>query len=130
MRHRSKKTILGRGYSSRKALFKSLLKSFFEHEQIRTTQAKAKAIKPLVERLITTGRNGTLSNRRKILASIGSPKLAQKIISEISPRYKDIKGGYTRIIKIGNRKGDNAPEVFLSLIKKKSDEKQTAKKTK
>lgn len=116
MRHRRKKKILGRGKSHRKMLIKNLLKSFFIHEKIETTETKAKLIKPLVEKVITIGKKDNLQSRRKIIQKIGNNYIANKILKEISPRYKERSGGYTRIIKLGKRQGDNANVVQLTLV--------------
>ncbi len=116
MRHRKKQTTLGRGANHRRALMRNLARSFFLSGKITTTEAKAKAIKPTIEKLITIGKKDTLQNRRKIIQVTGSNNIANKIIKEVSPRYKERNGGYTRIIKIGNRAGDNAKQVYLQLI--------------
>ena len=116
MRHRKKVTTLGRGANHRRALMRNLARAFFINGSIMTTEAKAKAIKPTVEKLITMARQDTLHSRRKIIQAVGSNAIAEKIIKEISPRYKERAGGYTRIVKIGTRAGDNAKKVYLELI--------------
>ncbi len=116
MRHRNTKKILGRDKAHRRSLKRNFERSFFTYEKIRTTEAKAKAMKPLIEKLITIGKTDSLKARRDIIKKVGLNTIATKIIKDISPRYKDRKGGYTRIIKIGTRSGDNAPEVYLMLV--------------
>ncbi|XOU94870.1 MAG: 50S ribosomal protein L17 [Candidatus Kerfeldbacteria bacterium] len=116
MRHRSTKKRMGRKANHRKMLIRNLAKSFFTYEKIETTVAKAKFMKPYVEKIITTGKKDTLTSRRLILKKLGTNKLAEKILKDISPRYADKKGGYTRITKIGVRKGDGAETVYLTLV--------------
>jgi len=116
MRHRKKKKILSRDKSHRTMLIKNLAKSFFVHEKIKTTEAKAKLVKPVVEKLITIGKQNNLLARRKIIQKINSNQIANKILKDIAPRYHDRSGGYTRIIKIGPRLGDGANTVYLTLV--------------
>lgn len=116
MRHRKKKKIISRGTSHRKMLIRNLAKSFFENKKVATTEAKAKLLKPFVEKLITIGKVNNLQSRRKIIQQISSNNLASKIINDIAPNYKERSGGYTRIIKLGPRQGDKAPVVHLVLI--------------
>ena len=115
-----KKKKQGRKFSrekdQRKALKKSLARSLFIHEKIKTTEAKAKEISPFVERLITKARKGDLASRR-ILLKYFSKTLSKKIIEQTAPRYKDRKGGYTRIIKLGPRKSDGAKMAYIELVK-------------
>jgi large subunit ribosomal protein L17 len=116
MRHRKKKVTLDRPSGQRKALLKNLVKSFVVHGKIRTTEAKAKATRSIVERLITIGKVPTLASRRLLIQRTGSAAVAEKIIKSISPRCKDRKGGYTRTVKLGARHGDGAHEVLLTLV--------------
>lgn len=116
MRHNKSKKTLGRPANHRRMLKKNLALSFFEHEKIETTTAKAKYIKPIIEKIITVGKKDNLTSRRYIIKKIGSNKIATKILKEISPKYKERKGGYTRIAKIGVRKGDGAETVYLTLV--------------
>lgn len=116
MRHRNTKKILGRGKAHRRSLTRNFVSSFFIHEKVRTTEARAKAMKPVIEKLITTGKTDTLKARRDIIKKVSTNLIATKIIKDIAPRYKERKGGYTRIIKIGPRSGDGAPEVYLTLV--------------
>ena len=116
MRHKISTKILGRPGNHRRMLTKNLALSFFQYGQIQTTITKAKYIKPIVEKLITAGKKDDLTTRRYIIKKIGSNKIATKILKEISPKYKDRKGGYTRITKLGKRKGDGAEEAILNLV--------------
>jgi large subunit ribosomal protein L17 len=116
MRHQKHKKVLGRDKAQRRGLVKSLLLSFFTHENIETTEVKAKMIKSEIEKIITLSKKGNLASRRLIIGKIGSPAIADKIITKLAPQYKDRPGGYTRIIKIGQRQGDNARVVYLKLV--------------
>lgn len=117
MRHNKKGRSLGRKTGPRKALLRSLATSFVLYEKIKTTESKAKEIKPIVEKLITIGKENTLHNRRKLLQYLYTENAVKKVIEDIGPRYKERPGGYTRIVKIGPRKGDGAQIVQLELIK-------------
>jgi large subunit ribosomal protein L17 len=116
MRHRVAGKKLGRSSAHRKALFRNLVTELFRHEQIRTTEAKAKAIRPQAERLITLARRGDLHSRRLAARDVQDPEVLQKLFDEIAERYDDREGGYTRIYKLGPRKGDAAPVVLISLV--------------
>jgi large subunit ribosomal protein L17 len=116
MRHASKGKKLGRDSAHRKALYANLACSLIEHGRIKTTQAKAKAVKPYAEKMITLGRRGDLHARRQALASLRSQEVVHKLFSEIAGRMAERPGGYTRIIKIGHRPGDAAEMVFLELV--------------
>lgn len=105
MRHGDKNRKFGRVRSQRRALLKSLIRSLVLHEGIDTTEAKAKEIRPHVEKLITLARRGTIASMRLVEART-SPEISRKLVKEIAPRYKDRKGGYTRIIKLPRRKQD------------------------
>ncbi len=107
---------LGRDSSARKALFRSLLTSFFNHGRIETTEAKAKEIRGLAEKMITLGKRGDLHARRQVLAYILDEDVVRKLFSDIAPKYADRPGGYTRIVKTGFRKGDNAPLAIIELV--------------
>ena len=110
---------LGRDSSARKALFKSILTSFFKHERIETTEAKAKEISGLAEQLITLAKRGDLAARRQAIAQLADEDVVRKLFSEIV-EYASVKnrqGGYTRIMKLGVRRGDAAPMVILELVK-------------
>lgn len=116
MRHRKKGRTLGRKRDAKKALLRSLATNFLLYEKITTTESKAKEIKPIVEKLITAGKDNSLHSRRKLLAYLYTENAAKKVIEDISPRYKDRNGGYTRITKMGPRKGDGAPMAVLELV--------------
>ena len=116
MRHAFKGKKLGRDSAHRKALYANLACSLIEHGRIKTTQAKAKAVKPYAEKMITLGRRGDLHARRQALASLRSQDVVHKLFSEIAGRMAERPGGYTRIIKIGHRQGDAAEMVYLELV--------------
>lgn len=117
MRHAKKRNKLGRDSAHRKALLSNLSKEIIEHERIKTSQAKAKAAKPEIEKLITLGKRGDLHARRQALSALHQDKFAvHKLFEEIAPRYVDREGGYTRIVKIGPRKSDSTEMVFLELV--------------
>lgn len=117
MRHRNAGTVLDRKAAPRQALLRGLAQSIVLYEKIQTTQAKAKAVKPIVERLITKGKSDTLAARRNLLSFFGQRELpVKKILEVLSPRYKTRAGGYTRISKIGTRKGDGAETVQIEFV--------------
>jgi large subunit ribosomal protein L17 len=116
MRKLNKGRKLSRKKGPRKQLFRSLANSFFLHERIKTTEAKAKELRPLVEKMITRAKTSTVANKR-ILARDLTPKMTKKVFDEIAPKYSDKKGGYTRIIKLGPRISDGAKIVIFELIK-------------
>src|SRR2546421_8160109 len=117
MRHQRQRYQLSRSASHRKALLMNLCKEVIAHERIRTTEAKAKAIKPEVEKLITLAKRGDLHARRQALAALGQDKFTvHKLFDEIAPRYEGRPGGYTRILKLGPRRSDSTEMVFLELV--------------
>lgn len=117
MRHRKKKKILGRKKGPRKALLVSLANSLVQKGRITTTEAKAKALRPMVEKLVTLARKNTLGSRRLILKRLNNDEGSAKILLEkIGPKYKDRKGGYLRIIRAGRRKGDNAEMAIIEFV--------------
>ena len=117
MRHQRNRHKLSRDSAHRKALLANLSKELIEHERIETTVAKAKAVKPEVEKLITLARRGDLHARRQALAALGQDKfIVYKLFEEIAPRYAERPGGYTRILKLGPRKSDSTEMVFLELV--------------
>jgi large subunit ribosomal protein L17 len=107
---------LGRDASHRKALYANLACSLIEHGRIRTTEAKAKAVKPYAEKIITLARRGDLHARRQALAELRSQEIVHQLFADVAPRMADRPGGYTRIIKIGPRYGDAAEMVYLELV--------------
>ena len=116
MRHKIAHRKLNRTTSHRKALLMNLSNSLIKHEQITTTLSKAKELRPFVEKIITLGKKGDLVSRRKAIAILQDQKNTKKIFDVISERYKERSGGYTRIIKVGNRFGDNAPTAIIELV--------------
>src|SRR5208283_3701471 len=113
MRHQKHTRKLGRTSQHRDALLANLVASLINHKRVKTTLAKAKAARPLAEKLVTLGKSGTLHDRRLAVAKIGQRDAVSKLFAEISPGFKDRKGGYTRIIKLGPRASDAAPIAFL-----------------
>jgi large subunit ribosomal protein L17 len=117
MRHQKDRGKLSRSASHRKALFMNLAREVIDHERIQTTEAKAKAVKPEVERLITLAKRGDLHARRQALSALGQDKfVVYKLFEEIAPRYAERPGGYTRILKLGPRKSDATEMVYLELV--------------
>ena len=116
MRHRRSGRKLGRDSSHRKALYANLTSALIEHGRIKTTQAKAKAVKPFAEQMITLGKRGDLHARRLALAELRSQDVVHKPFADVAPLFKDRPGGYTRIVRIGTRPGDAAEMVYLELV--------------
>ncbi len=117
MRHGKKRNKLSRTSAHREALLTNLSKQLIEHERIKTSQAKAKAVKPEVEQLITLAKRGDLHARRQALSSLHNDKfIVHKLFDEVAPRYVDRPGGYTRIIKLGPRRSDSTEMVYLELV--------------
>jgi large subunit ribosomal protein L17 len=117
MRHQKTRNKLSRDSAHRKALLMNLSKELIEHERIKTTQAKAKAVKPEIEKLITLAKRGDLHARRQALSTLAQDKFAvHKLFSEVAPRYADRPGGYTRILKLGPRRSDSTEMVFIELV--------------
>ncbi len=116
MRHRKVGRQLGRNSSHRKAMFRNMACSLFEHEVIKTTLPKAKELKRVAEPLITLAKNDSVANRRLAFARTGSKETVGKLFAELGPRYIERPGGYTRILKCGFRSGDTAPMAFVELV--------------
>jgi large subunit ribosomal protein L17 len=117
MRHAKQRNKLSRDSAHRRALLRNLSRDVIQHERITTSQAKAKAVKPKVEKLITLGKRGDLHARRQALSELGQDKfLVHKLFEEVAPRYSDRDGGYTRIVKLGPRRSDSTEMVFLELV--------------
>ncbi len=116
MRHQRAGRKLGRTYSHRKALLANLAASLLEHKSITTTTAKAKEARGVVERLITFAKKGDLAARRQVLRVIRNKDLVKELFEDIAPKYADRPGGYTRVIKLGRRSGDNAPMAIFELV--------------
>jgi large subunit ribosomal protein L17 len=117
MRHNKQRHKLSRDSAHRKALLMNLSKEVIDHERIETTTAKAKAVKPQIEKLITLAKRGDLHARRQALSALGQDKfMVYKLFEEIAPRYAERSGGYTRILKLGPRKSDASEMALLELV--------------
>jgi large subunit ribosomal protein L17 len=116
MRHQKNTRKLGRTSQHRDAMLANLVASLIQHKRVKTTLAKAKAARPLAEKLVNLGKGGTLHDRRLAVAKIGQRDLVSKLFKEIAPSFKDRKGGYTRIIKLGPRQSDSAPVALLEWV--------------
>lgn len=131
MRHKVAGKKLGRDIKRRKALFKNLIAALISHEKIKTTEAKAKTIRSLVDKLVTKAKEGSLYARRQVLAFLPQRRVVKKLFEEIAPRFKKRQGGFTQIIKTNRRRGDNAPIVIMQWteeelkIKKKNEQDKT-----
>ena len=111
---------LGGSSSHQKALLANLASSLFEHGRIKTTEPKARALRPYAEKLITHAKKGTLHNRREVMKKIRDKDVVHALFAEIGPFFADREGGYTRIIKVEARKGDNAPMAVIELVREKT----------
>ncbi|WP_448851563.1 50S ribosomal protein L17 [Corynebacterium sp. 335C] len=107
---------LGGSPSHQRKILANLAKQLFEHGQIKTTDTKAKLLRPYAEKLITKAKRGTLADRRNIAKQLNDNYIVQLLVDEIGPKFENRDGGYTRIIKLGNRKGDNAPISLIALV--------------
>ena len=107
---------LGGSASHQKAILSNLAKSLIEHERLETTQVRAKAVQPLVDKLVGFAKRGDLHARRQALAIIGDRDVVHKLFDEIGPRYSDREGGYSRVVKTGPRKGDAAPMAIIEFV--------------
>lgn len=116
MRHQKAGRKLGRSGGHRKALYRNLIANLFRHERIKTTEAKAKAIRPLAEKLITLAKRGNLHSRRLAASRLSNPEMVKKLFDDLAPRYRDRFGGYTRMYKLGPRQGDGASMVLIELV--------------
>ena len=116
MRHARSGKKLGRDSAHRKALYSNLAGALIEHGRIETTDAKARAVKPFAEKLITLGKRGDLHARRQALAALRSNDVVHRLFADVAPRFSDRPGGYTRIVKLGPRQGDAAEMVYLELV--------------
>ena len=113
---------LGSGPSHQRLLLGGLAAALFEHEKVRTTEAKAKALRPVAERLITFAKRGDVAARRKVLQTIPDRDVVHRLFAEIAPRMAERDGGYTRILKLGPRKGDGAPMAVIELVDRTIEE--------
>lgn len=118
MRHRKKGRQLSRTRSHKRAMLRNMATSLFRHERIRTTEAKAKELRPFAERLITLARRGDLPARRRARREIADRDVLEKLFDEIAPRFVDRPGGYTRVLKLGARKGDGAELALIELTER------------
>ena len=116
MRHRKDHRKLGRTSSHRRAMLRNMVTSLLDHEEIRTTDAKAKEVRRVAERMITLGKRGSLHARRLALRTLRSKEVAAKVFDTLADRYRERAGGYTRVLKIGRRVGDAAPISIVQLI--------------
>ena len=116
MRHQKKTIKLGRTAEHRKALLANQVCSLIEHQRIKTTLAKAKAVRPLAERMVTLGKNGSIHARRTALAALRQKNAVKKLFDDIAPRSAERNGGYTRIVKLGQRKSDSASMAFIEWV--------------
>jgi len=134
MRHQKKTVKLGRTAAHRKALLANQVCSLIEHQRIKTTLAKAKAVRPLAERMVTLGKNGSVHARRTALATLRQKNAVKKLFDDVAPRSAERNGGYTRIVKLGQRKSDSAPMAFIEwvdagkVVEEKPAEKKKAKR--
>ena len=116
MKHNIKNKKLNKTSSHRKAMFMNLSNALIKHEQITTTLAKAKELRRFVEKIVTLGKKGDLLSRRKAISILQDQKMSKKVFDVLADRYKNRSGGYTRIIKLGNRFGDNAPTAVIEFV--------------
>jgi large subunit ribosomal protein L17 len=136
MRHQKKRIKLGRKAEHRKVLLANQVCSLIEHQRIKTTLAKAKVVRPLAERMVTLGKNGSIHARRTALATLRQKNAVKKLFDDIAPRSAERNGGYTRIVKLGQRKSDSAPMAFIEwvdmaeLVEEKPAEEKAKKKAK
>jgi len=134
MRHQKKTIKLGRTADHRKALLANQVCSLIEHQRIKTTLAKAKAVRPLAERMVTLGKNGSIHARRTAFATLRQKNAVKKLFEDIAPRSAERNGGYTRIVKLGQRKSDSAQMAFIEwvdmaeVVEEKPAEQKKAKK--
>ena len=121
MKHRIKGKKLNRSSSHRKALFKNMAQAVIKHEQIITTLPKAKTIKPLIDKLITLGKKGSLHARRQAFSQLRDNKMVSKLFGDLATRYADRQGGYSRVLKAGYRYGDAAAMAVIELVDRNED---------
>lgn len=116
MRHRKKIKHLDRDFQARKALLKSLASSLILYEKIKTTEAKAKVLRPQVEKMITRAKENNIHNRRELLKALSARNVVDKLLNVLGPKYKDRQGGYLRIVKIEPRQGDGAKMAIIEFV--------------
>lgn len=127
MRHRKYRSKLNRTTEHRKALMRNLAVALIEHERIRTTDAKAKQLRPFVERLVTLGRQGTLAARRLAFSELGKKRAVHKLFTVLGPRFRDRPGGYTRVVKAERRMGDGAQMAYIEFVERTPPEPEEKK---
>ena len=113
---------LGSGPAHQKLMMGGLAAALFEHERVRTTEAKAKALRPVAERLITFAKRGDVAARREVLRVVPDRDVVHRLFTEIAPRFAERNGGYTRVLKLGPRKGDGAPMAVVELVERAAEE--------
>ena len=123
MRHRNSGRKLNRSPSHRRAMFRNMATALLKHEQIKTTLPKAKELRPVVERMITLGKRGSLHSRRQALSFLQDEAIVRKLFDGLAERYEDRAGGYTRVLKAGFRYGDSAPMAYIELVDRDEDAK-------
>ena len=123
MRHRKAGRKLNKTSSHRIAMFKNMMQALIKHDKIGTTLPKAKELRPIVEKMISLGKKGGLSNRRLAIARLANEGLVEKVFTELAERYADRDGGYTRVLKAGFRKGDHAPMAVIEFVDRNEDAK-------
>lgn len=128
MRHRKGGFKLGRNTSHRRALLRNLVTSIILHDRIETTLTKAKASRPLVEKMITLGKNGSVHARRQALAYLMTPESVDRLFATVAPRYAERNGGYSRITRTGPRKGDSGEMAFIELLGAENELNEKAQK--
>ncbi|MEK7083736.1 MAG: 50S ribosomal protein L17 [Patescibacteria group bacterium] len=116
MRHAKKKVTLGRKRNPRRALLRNLAESVIVHERMTTTRAKARAVRPIVERLVTKAKTGTLANRRLVQKTLFTERAVKKLMEDLAPRYKSRPGGYLRIIRLPSRSSDRSEQVRIEFV--------------
>ena len=116
MRHQRTGRKLGRDSAHRKALYANLTGALIEHGRIKTTEAKAKEVRPIAEKMITLGKRGDLAAHRQAVAFLRSKSVAHKLFADVAPRFAEREGGYTRVVKLGPRQGDAAAMAYLELV--------------
>ena len=129
MRHRKDHRRLNRTPSHRRAMLRNMVTSLLQHEEVRTTTPRAKELRRLAERMITLGKRGTLHARRQALATVRSKEVTAKLFDTLAQRYRDRPGGYTRILKLGRRPGDNAPVSLVQLLPEEPPDGEEAEST-
>lgn len=127
MRHKNSGKQLSRNSSHRRAMLRNMVTSLFAHEQIQTTDVKAKQIRPIAEKMITLAKRGDLHARKQAIAYLQEARVAHRLFEELKGRFTDRQGGYLRIIKVGTRKGDGAPLSIVQLVNMKEKVKGQAK---